>query len=131
MLVALAQNAAANGGLAISAAHGQSGEITTLEIGGMYETIAEAEAVAARFPKSIKIKGTAIGTSEGPKGWVSCRIYFTTNKVTGERNEASISRATKFFKAADKMGIPLFCDEASYSNAIVSRENIEKAIMAR
>lgn len=129
MKVKFAEDAANAGGLYVSASE-CDGKIGRLEIGAMYETIAEAEAVAARFPKGIKIKGGSIHTKEGVKGWVSCHMAFYANETTGERNDASIARARKFFAASDKLGIPLFCDEASYLNSIVGRTNIEAAIAA-
>jgi hypothetical protein len=74
-----------------------------LPAGSTYE---DAQAIAALFPKSVKVVGTTVSFSDGrePVGCVLFSASITANKTTGEVNEASMRRYNTFLKAAAKLG---------------------------
>jgi hypothetical protein len=131
MRVPLVEEASKAEGVALCAMSDSEGKLTTIEIAALTKDVESAEELAARFPKYFKFRGLEMYRNDGIWGWVEARWHFHPNKATGERNEAAINRALKFFDFADRKGIEVFCDEEHYaSNSIVGRDRIIAAIKA-
>ena len=66
----------------------------------------EAQAVAAMFPKSVKMIASSISFGDGRAdvNTVSFCVYTTANKTTVEVNETGMKRYNAFVKAAAKLG---------------------------
>lgn len=71
-------------------------------------TIEEAQALAARFPKSLRVKGSGICDGLG-KSWgvVKLEASMSPDGVNKGANETGIRRVRGFFKACAKLGIVL------------------------
>jgi hypothetical protein len=108
----------------------RDGVLRGLEVGTQVPTYEDAQEIAAKFPKSIKIKATTISGTDGVFGWVSMRLYFDVNGVTGERNESAIKRARNFLKTCDKLGLIVRFDQIHYLNQITNREEFEAKLAA-
>lgn len=135
MLVKYAEAAGKENGLTICLAHTPDGKPSMMEVGAGVATEEDAKAFVAQFPKYMKMRATTISGRDADNkhyvaGWITMRLSFTPNKVTGERNDAAIKRALKLFETADKKGIPLRCDDRHCRNAIMGRDNMVVAIQA-
>ncbi|AXQ64055.1 hypothetical protein SEA_KLIMBON_101 [Mycobacterium phage KlimbOn] len=73
-----------------------------------FATEAEAQEFAAQFPKSNKVvakKMIGIKDNGGHVGMIEAVFNFSSNGVTGERNETAIKRFRSFEKNLDKAGL--------------------------
>jgi hypothetical protein len=72
------------------------------------ETNEDAKAVAASFPKSVKVRASkAYGLANGKWttcGWVTFCVEYKATGVTGTENEGGLKRLAAFRKNAAKLG---------------------------
>jgi hypothetical protein len=95
-------------------------------------TLEEAQAIAARFPKSRKVIGTTISGSRDGKhatwGYVGLRTNLHPDGTTGPANEIGIKRWFAFKRDCERLGIAIQWDSACFRNAYPSMESFEEAI---
>lgn len=115
-------------------AHHRNGQPAFVEF--MHITsLEEAQEIAARFPKSLKVRGTThtAWVREGAEmrrldgGCVIARISLAPNKTTGERNETGIKRYRSIVRHLDRMGIELEWG-TMYTTSYATREQFEAAL---
>jgi hypothetical protein len=113
----------------------------TLEV----DTPEEAREIAARFPKSTKVRGQTLHTyihdEDGQPvpgangdtyqtvyhGWVSFHAKIKADDVNGGRNETGIRRYRSFSKAAEKLGFIVEYDPKAFGNSLTT-EQLEETI---
>lgn len=73
----------------------------------------EAIELASRFPKSAKVRGTAIGGMRDEngnrceRGWVGFIAKLATDGVNGGTNETGLRRFASFEKTVAALGLPV------------------------
>lgn len=102
----------------------RTGEISGFEAMTIVPTEEQAIEIAAKFPKFVNIKVFNIGNVEGVA--INIRADFSTNKVTGEKNETSVKRVRKFLEICDSNGLETRFNDAHCLNQLRSREEFEK-----
>lgn len=98
-------------------------------------TLADAEAIAAQFPKSHKVRATTLSRPIGGDlrngtevvGYVEFGVRLTATRGN-ERNETGIRRYWAFRKAAGKLGLPVVFERGRDSNAYATEAEFEAAI---
>ena len=81
-------------------------------------TLEDAQAIAAMFPKSAKVRATTLSYDHGKIiGTVHFHAKLLATGVTGERNEAGIRRWHSFKRNAERMGYTLE-HTTPYSNSM-------------
>lgn len=76
-----------------------------IQVSAVVETEADAQAVAAQFPKSLKLRGTSIHGSDwdGPRGYLSVRVQLSANGVNKGANESGLKRYRSFARHAGRL----------------------------
>jgi hypothetical protein len=96
------------------------------------ETVEEAKAIAARFPKSRKVRGTSCGGLRDGKyttwGYVALHTHLYPDGTTGEKNETGIKRWFAFKRDCERLGIAIEWDGACFRNAYPTQQQFEEAI---
>lgn len=64
----------------------------------------DAAAIAALFPKSLKVTATRMSTATGESGMVCLTVNTKANGVIGETNETGNKRFESFLKHAARLG---------------------------
>lgn len=102
-------------GVRWDAAADDNGRVHLLQAHADFETLDEANAFVARFPKSYRIHANQLYTFDRKDGnytnyviaTIELRVHLTPDKVTGEVNEAGLKRFRSFIAACKKQGIEI------------------------
>lgn len=111
-------------------AHEMYGE-AGLEAHADVTTRADAEAIAALFPKSAKVYGTRCCGKRGDEwtewGLVKFQVGFTKDGVTGQFNETGLKRYRSFRRACNNLGFEVVWT-APYANSFKTEDGFESYI---
>ena len=96
------------------------------------ETVEEAKAIAARFPKSRKVRGTSCGGLRDGKyttwGYVVLKTQLSPDGTTGTANETGIKRWFAFKKDCERLGIGIEWDGTCFRNDYPTLKSFEQAL---
>lgn len=111
---------AQNGGsrFVVQSSVNEDGQPTGAQIVMVTRTVAEAQAIAALFPKSVKVRATEFTTHRKGQyhenfvlGYVHLPfVQLATNGVNGGRNETGLKRLRSFYQACLKHNLPVDFD---------------------
>jgi hypothetical protein len=110
-------------GFSVLATH-DNGILSTFRAMTIVNSFSEAQSIAAKFPKYLKVvayKGGRVAF-----GYAS----FNSNKTTGDKNEASVKRVRKFLEICDKLGLITKFDDPHALNQISDRAEVERQLNA-
>lgn len=98
-------------------------------------TAEDALELAARFPKSLRVRATTLSYANAEGQWTRCglvhlHVSTVANATTGEANEAGVKRLRSFFTHAARQGlrIPYLVD--LYSNSLTTEQAADLAGLA-
>lgn len=93
------------------------------------ETQELAAEIAATFPTSCKMRSGPVYRCDAPvRGYVSCRVILTADRVNGGRNEAGIKRYRSVRRAIAKLGHTAVWVADRADNAYATEDAFEAAI---
>lgn len=93
----------------------------------------DAQAIAAMFPKSLRVKGTTLSTFDHDLrdrtgeyrnftvGFVAIDVKLTATEVTGSENETGIKRFRSFLKNCEKLGFEVEY-KRTFGNSLTEQE---------
>jgi hypothetical protein len=90
-------------------------------------TVAEAQALVARFPKSAGLRATGCNTRDGVVGHVRLRVGLEPNGANGGINETGLRRLRTVLRAAEKLGVPVAYGPC-YGNSYPTQADFEAAV---
>jgi hypothetical protein len=76
--------------------------LTRIDVRCELPTEADAKALAARFPKSLRIKAGPLGGVEKRTGYFHLEVHLSPDGVSGAKNEAGLKRFRRLIEVADK-----------------------------
>lgn len=90
-----------------------------------FETLAEAQAFVAQFPKYVGMRAATLwmyDVKDGEYrthqlGYARCDVNLMPNKVTGAANETGLRRLVGMFKTCAKLGMTV-TRERKYANSV-------------
>lgn len=133
----------------------RTGKLAGLAAAICTRTREEAASLAARFPRSLRVKATRLSGTDyydhevrddryscarlvrdgiysysWTVGYVTFRVDFTADGVNGGVNETGLKRYRSFRRNARRLGIPVIFVNREYGNSVTSEDQLE-ALLAR